>query len=323
MKRFYAIATILFFFIMPQAVFGDDTSIYDVVNLDIDPNVLIVFDSSGSMETVDVRAPYNPATTYSGSYTSAAVYQYNSGTGTYTEFASSTSVLNCEWMRIELQIDGGVSGDIKGAAENYVCSGAGDDFKQLRTGNFLNYESDTTGATISRLDAMKLVIAGPGGILNDPRYANIRFGLMTFNGDDGGRLRAECGTAHSEIATIVTDDISGAGYTPLAETLYDAGRYFANQSVWISGTQTFTNPIDIPCRQNYVILTTDGLPRRDQDCILRDNIGDYDNDHHSGETELACGVSNDSTSPYSDYLDDVAKYLYDTDRRPGWPAVGE
>jgi len=324
MKRFYAILTILFFLmIIPQAVFGDDTAIYDVISLDIDPNVLIVFDTSGSMETVDVCAPYSASTTYSGSYTAGIVYWYNPGTSSYEEFVSSTSILNCEWMRTELEDDGGASGNIEGAAGSYICSGDSSDWKKLRLGNFLNYESATTCATyITRMQAMKYAIAGTNGILNDPKYANIRFGLMTFTYDDGGVLSAECGTAHATIAATI-NGITGDGYTPLAETLYDAGKYFAGETDWISGTRNYTSPIDIACRPNYVIVTTDGLPRRDQDCVLGSVIGDYDNDSSTGENDLPCGVSNDSEAPYSDYLDDVAKYLYDTDLMPNWPAEGD
>jgi len=56
---------------------ADDTEIYGVVsNPSIPPNVLIIFDTSGSMATEDVPGdPYEPATTYSGSYATSAVYE--------------------------------------------------------------------------------------------------------------------------------------------------------------------------------------------------------------------------------------------------------
>ena len=59
------------------SVWADDTEIYGTVtNPDLDPNILIIFDSSGSMSTVDVPGdPYDPITVYTGSYSTDAVYE--------------------------------------------------------------------------------------------------------------------------------------------------------------------------------------------------------------------------------------------------------
>ena len=58
-------------------IWADDTEIYGTVtNPDLEPNILIIFDSSGSMSTVDVPGdPYDPATVYTGSYSTYAVYE--------------------------------------------------------------------------------------------------------------------------------------------------------------------------------------------------------------------------------------------------------
>ncbi len=55
---------------------ADDTDIYGVSTVDVPPNVLIIFDNSGSMDEQDVPdESYNPATIYDGSYPVNAVYR--------------------------------------------------------------------------------------------------------------------------------------------------------------------------------------------------------------------------------------------------------
>ena len=58
------------------SVWADDTEIYGTVtSVELEPNILILFDSSGSMSTVDVPGdPYDPAITYAGSSATNAVY---------------------------------------------------------------------------------------------------------------------------------------------------------------------------------------------------------------------------------------------------------
>jgi type IV pilus assembly protein PilY1 len=68
------------------------------------------------------------------------------------------------------------------------------------------------------------------------------------------------------------------------------------------------------CQKNYIIIMTDGQPTEDKDAKLtsgtyinNDTIGDYDNDGTDPGTYDNNG---------SDYLDDVAKYLYENDCHP-------
>ncbi len=65
MKRWLLIALILMISTSVSSR-ADDTEIYGAVtNPDLEPNILIIFDSSGSMSTVDVPGdPYDPAVTY-------------------------------------------------------------------------------------------------------------------------------------------------------------------------------------------------------------------------------------------------------------------
>ena len=75
MKR-YLVVTLVTLFACAGNLPADDTEIYGTItNPSLEPNVMILFDTSGSMATVDVPGdPYNPSLTYSGSYSTNAVY---------------------------------------------------------------------------------------------------------------------------------------------------------------------------------------------------------------------------------------------------------
>jgi type IV pilus assembly protein PilY1 len=110
----------------------------------------------------------------------------------------------------------------------------------------------------------------------------------------------------SDINAIVADT-----WTPLAETLYEAGLYFKGGPSYFNSGVSYTSPIEYSCQNNYVIIITDGEPTQDRDSILN-TIGDRD-----GDKREPIGAHNDPNydSDGSDFLDDVADYLYDTDLR--------
>jgi type IV pilus assembly protein PilY1 len=292
---------------------ADDTAIYGTVtNAALEPNVLILFDTSGSMGTVDVPGdPYDPAITYTGSYSTNAVYvrKWNKTTQEYiwNLFADDVNDLNCQWIIDELLADGNVTGEIR--KSNFSCGGSRN--RRLRLGNYMNYDESGVGQIKSRIDVAKEVISN---LINTT--ADVRFGLFRFNYDEGGALLAECGTDKTTLINTI-DAINPDGYTPLAETLAEVGLYFAGMDTWFpaqNGNITYTSPMQERCQKNYVIIMTDGEPRRDRSTKLTsgtyingDVIGDYDNDHAGDEY---------TGSDSSDYLDDVAKYLYENDCNP-------
>ncbi|CAB1064434.1 Type IV fimbrial biogenesis protein PilY1 [Olavius sp. associated proteobacterium Delta 1] len=293
----------------PAMLPADDTEIYGTVtSTSLEPNVLIIFDSSGSMVEEDVPGePYNPLASYSGDYTEQSVYirvRIRRGVYEWQLFAALLSDLNCTPIFNELFIQGYARGRIKGASQNYTCASGGTR-KTLRLGNYLNYVDSGVGEDRRRIDVAKEVIRD----LID-KTDGVRFGAMRFNYQDGGQLIAECGidkaSLKSQISAIEPD-----GWTPLAETLAEAGLYFAGQDSWFNPGVTYTSPIQERCQKNYIIIMTDGEPTEDIDSKLTstnyingDKIGDYDNDGDDPGTYALNG---------SDYLDDVAKYLYEND----------
>ncbi|NIO03074.1 MAG: pilus assembly protein, partial [Proteobacteria bacterium] len=102
--------------------------------------------------------------------------------------------------------------------------------------------------------------------------------------------------------------ISADTWTPLAETLYEAGLYFEGKASFFNAGVTYTSPITDWCQKSYIIVITDGLSTQDRNPVLTTigNNGDTDGDGVDPGTYPDDG---------SDYLDDVAKYLYDIDLR--------
>lgn len=151
------------------------------------------------------------------------------------------------------------------------------------------------------------------------------------------------------------DGITASGSTPLAETLADIGRYLStgydgntvgvnNNSVSIdnflrqdgrtsclSGAScagsdgnaqfTLSRPIQYYCQRSFAFMMTDGRPQSDQAFQNNTYLRDYDGDC-SGVNAANCAggfdrkINRTYESAGSDYLDDVAKALFDIDLRP-------
>ncbi len=125
---------------------------------------------------------------------------------------------------------------------------------------------------------------------------DVRFGFMVFNGSQGGSLEAKVSSDKQPVLDAI-DRVWATGSTPLAETLEDAWEYFSD---------TTESPIRYWCQKNFVILMTDGYPSKDAD-DLGPLKGDWDNDSGGGSEEDRYHGNG------SDYLDDVAYYIYHND----------
>lgn len=161
--------------------------------------------------------------------------------------------------------------------------------------------------------------------------SGVNFGLMRFNNSrEGGRFitsnvlggnyttyikdmtaihpeGSTTSTATNEDALVqIVGSIPAQDWTPLAETLYESMRYFKGDASHFTSGTNYTSPINASCQQNYVILITDGMSTQDIDPVLQTicTSGDCDGDGNDP------GSFSDNGS---DYLDDVAKYMYDTD----------
>ncbi len=147
--------------------------------------------------------------------------------------------------------------------------------------------------------------------------------------------------AQKDALKSIIDGFSASGWTPLAETLAEAGLYFARQPSWFDTNVDYSDPSDFGgtehavlwrCQKNYVIVMTDGESTQDRNSILtaanymyNKSIGDYDQDvgaladgKHTSEYYWMDSATHQTaySDSGSDYLDDVAKFLNVNDLLP-------
>jgi type IV pilus assembly protein PilY1 len=222
-----------------RIVDADDS---DIFGTNIEPNVMIALDSSGSMDDeIETNVAYDPTITYpEDDYNDSRVYRKQGNN--YNKYANSISQVDHSAAESALSTVGFWSGRISGSNV------------QLFVGNYLNYlfEDCTTCASVKKMDIAKQVITS---MINN--VEGVRFGVMRFNsGGNYGQMVATIGTATSTIITAV-NNIDPNGGTPTGEQLDDAGRYFKGIQ-WRNGN-TYTSPVQYSCQPNFVIVISDGL----------------------------------------------------------------
>jgi type IV pilus assembly protein PilY1 len=331
MKLIKTLFFVLFLSLMLAAnSFGKDTDLYVGGQSNVHPNILIILDTSGSMdETVDTGCHYDPSTTYPTDpnhtdIVATKVYRKRDNGEWFPllEFAASVPAVGCPAARTTLTTyDKGIYvGRPDWDASRSRCSGTQ---RTLATGNWLNFwlASDSIFGSMKKIDIAKTVTKNFLSNLEDVKVGLMRFGSAKryggYDTTEGGRMLlpvAELTDSHRADLKDAVDDLDADGYTPLAEVLYEAGLYFKGEQSyfnWKTSSQKvqYGSPMEYYCQKNYVVLMTDGMSTKDRNTILN-TIGDQDNDEKEPP-----GAPNDPDygSDGSDFLDDVAKYYYDND----------
>lgn len=247
-------------------------------------NVMILADNSGSMNEPIFHPDYNPSVAYAGNFTRTTMYNVST-TKSYTP-----RNFNGAWPATPS------APLVKSDSENgrYL-------------GNYLNwiYFHATAAQRLAlpqqtRVQLLKIVLAD---VVH--RSDRLDFGLTVFNGDNGGRILANCGsdkpTLLSQIATIRAN-----AWTPLGEASETILNYFSR-----TGADA---PITVPCQYNFVIVVTDGMPTKDLgvSAYLQDADGDGLDPGDCNTLGTGYPLSNDC----SHYFDDVVWYMQNRDLRP-------
>jgi len=132
----------------------------------------------------------------------------------------------------------------------------------LYSANYLNYKANPPGAvTQTRMQVAKDAVKT---IIDSNKAA--RFGLMVFNRNDltpdGGRVLMRIDTMTDDrraLMKTIVDNISGyadpptnnqSNYTPLAESLWEAYRYFSGGTVTYGNPSPAQSPAQDSCAQN-------------------------------------------------------------------------
>lgn len=317
MKRL--LIALLIISVIPMAAYADDTEIYGLTTSQIKPNVLIIFDNSGSMND-EVRSAigYDPSVTYpvasacggQGNVACATttVYRFRGVEQVWQGHSTMASVQShCATAYNRLSTQGTYTGTLSTAG--YCRTSAG----TFASGNYINFLVSNTGGTdptTPKVDIAKRVVTD---LVRSTDSVN--FGLMIFNNSQGGHLARpildlSAGTNRQDLIDAV-NNINADTWTPLAETLYESMRYYSGQASAFNGGTSYTSPIQYSCQKNYIILMTDGMSTEDRSPLLQTicTNGDCDGDGY----EPAGDPRKQYSYQGSDYLDDVAKYLHDND----------
>jgi type IV pilus assembly protein PilY1 len=263
MKKAIAIAQILSILLWNSwnltVALADDS---DIFGTNIEPNVLILFDSSGSMDDDIFSHPYLPATVYStpAPYVETKVYRkYTSRSSCnplprpcYKVYKDTVAEVTNAAARDALHASPAVA-----TTTGYWTGNIGGSSVDLFYGNYLNYLACTTcSIQEKKIVIAKRVVTNVINNTNGVRFGVMKFSNNAFQGQGGGGMVAELGTAKSTMTTAI-NNINPSGYTPLGEFLSDAGRYYRGAT--LRNGNTYNSPIQYACQPNFVILMTDGL----------------------------------------------------------------
>ncbi len=302
----FVISSLVLF--LPFSVHSHDTDLYMASGEGVEPNILIMFDNSGSMNDQVQAYFYDPGTTYPGLFVPTTVYYKVSG-NTWGVFTNSIALVACPDARTALTNNGHYEGNTSAS-----CSSK---YRTLRTGNYRNYLVSIGGSEyLTKLAIAKRVINDFLDTINGVRIGVMVFNPAINNDSEGGHIQSTIkslnATTRSQLKTDI-NNIVAETWTPLAETLYEAGLYFKGGASYFNPGVVYTSPIQYACQRNYVIIITDGDSTRDRNSILA-TIGDRDADgREPGGANQVHYIVDGQDMLGTDYLDDVAKYLYEGD----------
>jgi type IV pilus assembly protein PilY1 len=343
------------------------------------PNVLVIFDNSGSMLEDAHQGSYSRTTTYEGMFDPTGRYSYNSSGYFYENPSGAWSGNFLNWIsmtKVDLARQVLTGGKVyNDGTNNYLASNTEvrnkgrlafndntlpyqtnhhgyyyyrhDGYVDTECSGFrvYTYDSGTDTWTWQATYRIKLLLdAGdePQGLLHSLE-GKVRLGLMHFNDNQGGFIRRYIKKLdNTQLNNIVSDLNRDLGedynstWTPLAETLYEATRFFSQVDSYTAyGGANYTpdpggvnDPLYnedhnavIRCAKNYIVLLTDGNSTQDQEIptALQDY---YDDELGCTPDPDPCGCDPDydcSGGGFSDsgsaYLDDIAYYAHTTDLR--------
>src|SRR3989304_5703191 len=127
-----------------QNGFAHDSDLYLSSGEGVEPNILIIFDSSGSMGDLVPAPPYSNTTDYAALVTPPdtpaanrnVVYSCNSSGSCTTVYKTDISLVLCAAAQTALTNSGYYQGRLKGDSS---CGARRDTSYTLRTGNYRNY----------------------------------------------------------------------------------------------------------------------------------------------------------------------------------------
>ncbi|WP_405222600.1 pilus assembly protein [Lentisalinibacter sediminis] len=188
-------------------------------------------------------------------------------------------------------------------------------------GNYMNWAANPPTVFKRRTDILKEVAKNVLGSVND-----VNVGMMRFNFDDGGQVIKAMERIEDSRAELFNaiDNLPASGVTPLAETMWEAARYYRGMSpeyhYWnwrtdqdlaavdtSTSPDTYVSPVSYSCSRNFIVLLTDGLPVSDWD------VQNYNLTSWLPDYSVVTGRNGCTGSGGGACLDDIAEYLFKGD----------
>ncbi|MBC7162514.1 MAG: hypothetical protein H5U26_10470 [Immundisolibacter sp.] len=318
------------------------------------PNVMLLVDTSGSMNNIIWADGFNIATTYAdwssewdpndGNVYLGDLVRGSCGSG--YKRGIKGAVTRC--LKLPDPVGSGNT-RYDGNYLNYLFQtyGTPGGFDLTTTSSPIPHGSDDTRMKVAKTVAKDLVDTVTG----------VRFGVARFDtsgNDQGAEISENCDDPTSGHLTAIKSTIDGytaQTNTPLAESLYEITRYFRGMSPFYYSGGNYTSPLQYRCQKNFTIVLTDGFPTWDNK-FPNPNADSADNadsthslpnwdgqpvpnpdttssaypifpPHSDGFKPTTCpGIPYNANNcigqgseGYSLYLDDIAKFGYDIDMK--------
>ena len=281
----------------------------------VDPNILILFDNSGSMRTLMFHSSYNPSTLYSGNIKDSAGKLPSQAGYDPTDYKKPTASGYYTPANFTSGAGSSPSVDLRGGDADPLSSGT--DYTRYPV-NYLNWIFfHTTSTERSSLPTSTRIEVAKQVMTNYINGAgSVRLGLMKFkshSSDGGGKIVSSISDLTASYKTSLINSLNAIApdsNTPLAGSLSEAWRYFGGDSKCYGGSGKYKSPIQYWCQKNFVVIITDGEPwadRMTKNCAAPPMKSNYDGDSENEEP---------TSGTYSyRYLDDIAYYMYNNDAR--------
>lgn len=308
----------------------------------VTPNVVLLVDNSGSMNSLIRSTAFNQSDAQTAVYNCSANNdcQYVNALDMSSEniFYSSFNQGTCASRGLV-----GYKMFYKFITNRLVCMKLPDPVGSGNTrysANYVSFLYDQVAANNPNRDYTDGVVIPNDYRINVARKTavdlvganrNLRIGLATFNPPASGNPGPGGNIARAVADISATSDTTKANYTalvnainglgavantPLAETYYEVTRYFRGMAPYYnSSPSTYTSPIQYRCQKNYGVVITDGLPTYDRTFPKDDPLGGSNLPNWDGiSTNDGNNINGDGEGDTL-YLDDIAKFAYDIDMR--------
>ena len=333
-----------------------DNSIFAGATSSLKPNILIIIDTSGSMDwTVKGTAdPYDPTKTYTilqeckassnannkSNCSVNGIYKKSSNNWVYDgyDLTSVTAITNCTGNPQQLLTSNGQYIGRSLTSSGTACSTRSNNQDTYATGKWVNWSKipviDQKKIIIARAVVKNLIQTTPG----------VNFGVMVYNGSQGSRFYTDSTSKYTSTIkdmdvkptgssktngellaeSINTSNIIASGNTPLGECLYEAGMYFGGKASAFGNT-TASVGIDVNTGKYTTPITASC--QKNYIIFVTDGAPTADDDPvlkticpPDGDCD---GDRAETSSSLQHSMDDVAKWLRNTDLLENDNAAGK